>query len=255
MEEKTVSINGLRVNFKVAGEGPAILILHGWGGSSDSWLKVQEVLSGKGYQVFCPDIPGFGKSSPPPAPWSVSDYVDWAFSFSKSQKLNNFILLGHSFGGRAAVKFAVSFPEKLKSLILCDSAGIKKEPDKKTKNLLFISHIGNTIFSSKIFSKFKDRARNIFYFFLRNKDYVKAKGVMRETMKQIIKEDIVPYLGKIKTKTLIIWGKKDKTVSLEDAYVLKDKIVNSSLEIIPGVGHSPHLEKPERLSEIILSFL
>ncbi|HXK32096.1 MAG TPA: alpha/beta fold hydrolase, partial [Candidatus Paceibacterota bacterium] len=71
MKEVRVLINGLETNYKIAGSGPAILVLHGWGGSSDSWVKVQEILSEKGYQVIAPDFPGLGVSANPPIAWGV----------------------------------------------------------------------------------------------------------------------------------------------------------------------------------------
>jgi pimeloyl-ACP methyl ester carboxylesterase len=101
----------------------------------------------------------------------------------------------------------------------------------------------------------KEWARNIFYFLLRNKDYVKANGVMRETIKKALNEDLLPDLPKIKVKTLIVWGKEDKLLPVQCAYVFKEKIAGSQLEIMPKVGHSPHLEAPEKLAQIIVSFL
>ncbi|XOB46520.1 MAG: alpha/beta fold hydrolase [Candidatus Nealsonbacteria bacterium] len=255
MEEKIVLINSLKTNFKVAGQGPAILILHGWGGSSFSWLKVQKLLTAKSYKVICPDFPGFGKSKTPKEPWSITDYVRWTVDFMKSQKLDRFFLLGHSFGGRVAIKFAVEFPEKVKALILCDTAGIKREPNLKTKIVFLLSKVGNMIFAPKFLVRFKDKARNLFYIFLRHKDYVKANGIMKETMKKVLDEDLLSYLSNIKIKTLIVWGRKDKIVPLEDAYFFKEKINNSQLEILPEIGHSPHLEVPEKLVNIISNFL
>ncbi|GAI38906.1 unnamed protein product [marine sediment metagenome] len=73
--EKTLSINNLKVNYKIAGSGPVILVLHGWGSSSDSWVDVMEILSGRGYKVICPDFPGFGKSQPPIQPWACP--IEW----------------------------------------------------------------------------------------------------------------------------------------------------------------------------------
>jgi len=255
MEEKTLFINNLEANFKIAGQGPAVLILHGWGGSSDSWIKIQEILSEKGYKIICPDFPGFGKSKTPNEAWSVADYARWLNRFIESQKLDNFFILGHSFGGRVAIKFVVMFPEKIKGLILCDSAGIKHKPDLKTKIIFELSRIGNMVFTPRLLTRFKDTARNIFYIFLRRKDYVKANGIMKEIIKKVLEEDLLPYLAKIKTKTLIVWGAKDKMVPIRDAYIFKERIKNSKLEILPGIGHSPHLENPEQLSKIILDFL
>ena len=255
MEEKTVLINALKINFKVAGQGPAILVLHGWGGSSSSWTRVLELLSFKGYKVICPDFPGFGKSDNPPLPWDVADYMEWALDFVKSQDLDELFLLGHSFGGKVAVKFALFHPEIVKALILCNSAGIKRVPGLKTKIIFILVHIGNIIFSSKLLAGFKDKARRILYSFLQHKDYVKAKGVMRQSIKKVLEEDLLPVLSEIKAKTLIIWGEKDKMVPVKDAYIFNEKIDNSKLEILAGTGHSPHLEKAKELADIILNFL
>ena len=255
MEEKIISINNLKVNYKIAGSGPVILILHGWGGSSDSWIKVMEMLAGEGYKVICPDFPGFGKSHPPVQPWDVANYKKWLLEFIQSQGLDEFILLGHSFGGRVAIKFSVKYPERIKSLILCDSAGLKSKPGLKNRIISHMAYIGNMIFSPHFLIRFKNGARNIFYSFLRNKDYVKADGVMKESIKKVIDEDLFPYLSQIKIKTLIVWGEKDKMLPVKQSHILKEQIKDSVLELLPDVGHSPHLEVPGKLFKIIISFL
>ena len=258
MEERQILINNLEINCKIAGSGPAILILHGWGGSSDSWMQVQEILAKEGYLVIVPDFPGFGKSKTPPISWGIKDYTDFVSEFIKktcNEFAEPFFLLGHSFGGRVAVKFATLHPEKIKGLILCDSAGIKQKWGPKEKIIFRISKIGNAIFTPKILERFKDHARNLFYIFLRRKDYVKAKGIMKETVKKVIDEDLLPKLCQVKTKTLIIWGEIDKLVPLKYASLFKEKIIDSELIILPKIGHSPHLEVPERLAEIIFNFI
>jgi len=255
MEERNISIGNLNINYKIAGEGPAILVLHGWGGSSDSWIRVQKLLEMAGFKVVIPDFPGFGKSVTPPVPWGIKEYTDFVVKFSENLNLQSFFLLGHSFGGRIAIKLAADYSEKIKSLILCDSAGIKPKPSIKTRIIFEISRIGNAIFSPKHLIRFRDWARNMFYISLRNKDYIKAKGVMRETIIKVLEEDLLPDLGKIKTKTLIVWGSVDKMVPLKYTSVFKEKIEGARIEIMPKIGHSPHLEAPEKLAEIIIKFL
>jgi len=255
MEEKIISINNLEVNYKIAGSGPVILILHGWGGSSDSWIKVIEMLADKGYKVICPDFPGFGKSHTPIDAWDVTDYKEWLLEFIRLRGLDEFILLGHSFGGRVAIKLSVKYPERVKALILCDSAGLKSKPGFKNKIISYMAYIGNIIFSPHVLIRFKNGARNIFYGFLRNKDYVKADGVMKESIKKVIDEDLFSYLSQIKIKTLIVWGERDKIVPVKQSHILKEQIKDSVLELLPGVGHSPHLEVPGKLFKIIVSFL
>ena len=253
-EEKTF-VDGLRINYKVAGSGPAILVLHGWGGSSDSWVKVTEFLAEKGFKVFSLDFPGFGKSATPKDTWGIKAYTDFVFGFAKKMELKEFFLLGHSFGGRVSIRFSVLYPGKVKKLVLCASAGIKGNLDFKARVIYMVARLGNMVFSPKIMARLKDSARNVLYTFLRRKDYVKAKGVMKEVMKKVIEEDLSSDLGKIKSETLVVWGEKDKLVPLKYAYIFKEKVKNSELEVIPGIGHSPHLECPKELSSIILKFL
>ena len=258
MREEKILINGLEANYKAIGEGEPLLILHGWGGSSTSWLKVQEILAKEGFRVICPDFPGFGKSKTPLKAWEVRDYVSFVNKLIKKtfdDSAEPFFLLGHSFGGRVAIRFAVLNPKKIKRLILCDSAGIKQKWGLKEKIIFRLAKIGNAIFTPKILARFRDKARNLFYIFLRHRDYVKANGTMKETIKKVLDEDLLPDLSKIKTKTLIVWGEIDKMVPVKYAYVFNKHIKDSELVILSKIGHSPHLEVPQKLAETIIRFL
>ncbi len=254
MEEKKIIIQEQEVYFKVSGEGQPILILHGWGGSSDSWKKVQEMLS-RDFKVFCPDLPGFGKSKTPCEVWGVSSYAQWVLDFMESQKLKKVALLGHSFGGRVAIKFAYYYPEKVQSLILCNSAGLKIKPSLKRRLVLCFVGFFKLIFGITFISKIKEEFKEMFYFTIANTDYGKANAMMKEIMKKVIQEDLFRYLSKIKARTLIIWGAKDKVVPLSHGKVFEEKIEGSQLEILPKEAHSPHLKSPEKVTDLILSFL
>ena len=253
LREKKVLIKGVKSNFKVKGEGKPLLILHGWGtGSSNSWKKIQKIMAKQEYKIIVPDFPGFGRSENPPYPWNVTNYVEWLIDFIDYLKLDKFSLLGHSFGARIAVKYAANHPEKLDKLILVGPAGIKVKPCFK---VWLINTIAETKNSSKQLKPFKKVARKILYFFLRNRDYVKAKGVMREVMKRIIGEDLTPYFSKVATKTLIVWGAEDKMVPVEYSRIFKKNIRNSKLEILPKLGHSPQFDNPKKFLKTIIPFL
>jgi len=255
MNEEKVLINDLKINYKIAGGGEPLLILHGWAGSSGSWIDVQRILAKEGFKVIVPDLPGFGKSHTPSVPWGIAEYSEFILNFLQKMGLKKVNLLGHSFGGRIAIKFASHYPERLKKLILCASAGIKHNLTFPQKIVLNLALIGNFLFSKKLLRRFKDVARNIFYMFLRKKDYTKVNGVMKETFKRVVEEDIRPELTNIGAKTLLIWGEKDKSVPLEDAYLMKENISHSILEIIPGASHTSNLESPQKLSSVISNFL
>jgi pimeloyl-ACP methyl ester carboxylesterase len=256
LKEKRILIKGLEANYKIAGQGQPFFILHGWGGSSGSWIEIQKRLTKEGFRVIVPDFPGFGKSLAPKEAWQVDNYVQWLKNFIEEMNIKEpFFLLSHSFGGRVAIKFAAKYPQKIKALILCSSAGIKSERDFKGKIFFALSRIGEYLFSQKFLRKFKDGARNIFYQIIRQRDYLRAKGAMRETVKKVLAEDLINYLSQIKNKTLIVWGNADRMVPIKFAYIMEEKIPNSKLIILPKIGHSPHLEVPEKLVEEILKFI
>ena len=118
-----------------------------------------------------------------------------------------------------------------------------------------VAQFGRKVFSLPGFKKFYSQARRFIYFLSGTRDYYVADGVMKETMKKLHNEDLGEFLEKIKEPTLIVWGKKDDVLPLEDAYIIQKKIENSKIEVIPQAKHSPHREVPRELAEKILQFL
>ncbi len=253
--EKTVFVNNLKINVKIVGQGEPILILHGWGDSFNSWFKVQEILAEKGFKVFIPDLPGFGKSDTPKSAWSLSDYSNFIFNFSQKLNLSQFFLIGHSFGGRISIKFVNNYSEKVNSLVLVGSGGIRPKLNFKTKMIYSVGRMGKFLFTKRVFRPFQKTAKTLFYFVLRKRDYIKAQGIMRQIVRKAITEDLLPELCQIKTKTLIIWGEKDKSIPIEAAHIFKREIRNSQLKTFSGIGHSPHKQIPEKLAETIVDFV
>ena len=234
------------------GNPKTILILHGWGLGNVLWRKAKEGLESYGYRVFVPDLPGFGQEPPPESPWTIDDYIEWVNAYADKNGLTNFFLLGHSFGGRLAIKLAAKYPEKLKGLILVSAAGVES-----TKSVREISvSILAPHLSKLAFLPGYNFLREFFYrFVLKKTDYLKAKGVMKETFKKVIGEDLTPLLEKIKMPTLIIWGENDKTLPVTDGYLMNKKIEKSCLEIMKGINHTPHVEAPELLAQKIADFV
>jgi len=240
-----------------------IFILHGWQSSKEKWQKVKELIEKEGIKAISLDLPGFKPETELDKPWNLDDYVKWLNSFFQEKErtcpeiAEGFFLLGHSFGGRVAIKFAVKFPQKIKGLILVSSAGIKRDTVLKKLlgwTALFLRALGIKEQPEKkgIYQFF----RKVFYtFLLRKTDYLNVSGNLKETMKNILAEDLTPILEKISSPTLIVWGKNDKITPLRDAFLMKDKIKNSKIEILKGIGHAPHLENPEALSQKIKEFV
>src|SRR4030042_663429 len=226
-----------------------IVFLHGWGAQKEKLLPLGKSLAQEKWQVLIPDLPGFGKSDPPPKPWKVDDYALFINRFLKriwGQKKIYF--LGHSFGGRLALKVAASFPDQVAGVVLVDSAGISRANVFKRLLFLGLARIGKKIFpKSQIY-------RRLLYKLARAHDYEKTKGVIRETFKLVIGEDLKPILKKIKSPILILWGKKDRETKYTDDKIIKTEVRNSKLISFRGMGHRLPYEKPKLLAKKIDSW-
>jgi len=233
-----------------------LLILHGWQSSGEKWQKVKEYLEKEGIRVITPDLPGFKQENQLTRAWDLDDYVNWVEQFIKNNTSDPIFLLGHSFGGRIAIKFAAKHPEKLSGLILVSAAGITPRPKIKIKIFWVFAKIGHLIFSLPILKLFRSYAKKVVYFLAGETDYRFAQQVfLKETFKKVISENLVSLLPQIRTQTLMIWGEKDKMTPLEDAHIMKGKIKGSELEVLDDIGHFSYLESPELLSKKIIEFL
>jgi pimeloyl-ACP methyl ester carboxylesterase len=241
-------IDGILTNYEILGsKNPeSALILHGWGQSSENWKAVADRLSAK-YSVILLDLPGFGSSSQSEIAFDIQAYSDFVDKFIDKIALSHLILIGHSFGGKISIKIAAENP-KIDSLFLISPSGIENKS---------IMAIVKTIISKilKVFlfwmpQKFREKYIRI----LGSRDYVSA-GKMRDTFKKIVNEKVISSAKKINVPTIIIWGDKDSELSLKNAKSLKNLIRNSTLRVLWGLGHSPNIEAPEKLVNLLFEYL
>ncbi|MFA5013643.1 MAG: alpha/beta hydrolase, partial [Candidatus Paceibacterota bacterium] len=125
IKKTKVIINGIETSFTDTGTGEPVLILHGWGASSDYWMEISRRLASSGFRAIAMDFPGFGGSSAPNEVWGTSDYAEFVNNFTREIGLTRTHLIGHSFGGAVAMKLCFNNPEKFDKLILCDAAAIR----------------------------------------------------------------------------------------------------------------------------------
>lgn len=261
MFEYKILINNFLVNHKIFGAsfdkalaGVPILVLHGWGVGSESWVGVAELMAKEGYRVIVPDMPGFGKSAVPEKPWTVDDYVEWVKDFADKLEMDGFILIGHSFGGQVAAKFCAICPKKVDKLVLCAAAVVRK-PRLGSRQIL-AKYLAKTkiIFQNIPFGIYPV-LRKIVYRIAGTRDYAQLQGVMAQTFLNVVGESVIESARQIKTPTLIVWGDKDRETPIEDAHEINKAIAGSRLEIIPGAGHKLHRTHAQILAEKIINFL
>ena len=228
-------------------ENPTILFLHGWGGSINSFLGFAQFFSVIGYSCLVVDFPGFGKSADPPFAFGVKDYADGVVSLLNDLGINSAIIVGHSFGGRVAIKLARNYPSRVLKLVLVDSAGIKPRfsltKELKIKKYKFIKGL------AKVGIVKKERLANY-----GSSDYTKLNKVMKASFIKIVNEDLKKDAAKIATKSLIVWGRRDKETPLYMAKKLHKAIKSSRLIIYEG-GHYSYLDESDRFVDDLYAFI
>lgn len=223
-----------------------LVFLHGWGVNS----KIFELLFyyiKDDFEIFTMDLPGFGQT-PIEKSMTLKDYADFVHKFLKDNKIEQPIIIGHSFGGAITVKFSLLYPNEISKLILVSASAIR-HPNTKTKIIRKISKIFNPLVSEKI----KFIILRILK--LEKSDYAVIQNpLLKETFKNVINEDLVPFLSSIKIPTLVIWGEKDIVTPLAEGELIATSIPGAKLEIIKNAGHFPFLEKPEEFIKLIKEF-
>lgn len=224
-----------------------IIILHGWTKTLDKWQNLVDALEEKGISANLPKIPGLTGSLG--KVWKIEDYVGWLENIVDKEK-DKVVLIGHSNGGRIALAFTNLYPQKVKKLILIDSAGIyHNELFSRMRRIVFktIAKIGKKLTSSKIM-------KNLLYKLARESDYKDLDENTKQTMLNLISTDLKQILPQIKIPTLIIWGREDKITPLLDGELMHQLIKNSTLYIVKSAKHSPQFTNPEEVMNAILNF-
>ncbi|MSR67800.1 alpha/beta hydrolase [Candidatus Peribacteria bacterium] len=245
-----------------------LVCLHGWGGSKESFTELRAALKEEPIEILTPDLPGFGSEPEPMGPWTVDEYADWVDAWIMKQiengklKMENSIhLLGHSHGGRIALKLAyrqsaqssklMSHSFSITHLYLCAAAGLRHPRHIKRIIGLTLSKTGKFFFALPGLSLLAPLGKKILYKLVRVHDYEKASAVMRQTLIKVSAEDLRPILKDIHIATDIFWGKDDRMTPFSDALTMKRDIRGSYLHAYEGVRHAVHRDKAEDIAAII----
>lgn len=251
-EHMFINIDGINLFYKHEGTGKKVVLLHGWGGSSDSFLPVFNYLSSK-FEVYSIDFPGFGRSSLPDKPWGVEDYSNMLLKFFKKLNIEKASLIGHSFGGRVSILFSSTFPEYVDKVVLVDSAGLIPKRTIKYYCRVYRFKLLKSIFM--LFSKGNSREEKLENFYKKygSKDY-RESGNMRQTFVKVVNQDLRPYLHKIKAPTLLIWGEHDMDTPVSFGKIMEKEIPDAGLVIFKGAGHFSYLDKINDFNIIVTRF-
>ncbi|WP_200873593.1 alpha/beta fold hydrolase [Candidatus Magnetobacterium casense] len=224
-----------------------MLLLHGWASNLDSFVSVQKYLSSR-FKVYAIDFPGFGKSGEPKEIWNTEDYCTFLEAFMEKMNIVRPIIIGHSFGGRVAIRLAVK--KKADKLILIDSAGIRPKRTAKYYFKVYSYKLAKYILkhlSPRLLAKYKASVGS--------KDYINASPMMKQILIKVVNEDLTKLLPEITIPSLLIWGENDMETPLYQAHVMNKLIPDSGLVILKGAGHFSHIDKMREFLIVTGNFL
>lgn len=248
-----ISIDGYNLNYNDIGEGTPVLLLHGWGSSTDAFNYITKTFSDR-FRMISLDFPGFGKSDMIKEPWDVEQYCKITLNFIEQLGLKDYIVAGHSFGGRVIIKLAGTGRITPSKIVLIDSAGVLPKRSFKSKVRLYAFKTVKRVLTLPVLRNYTkhtlDRARNYFG----SSDYNSAPPVLRQTLVKVVNEDLTPYMPSIKMPTLLIWGENDTATPLSDAKIMEKLIPDAGLCIIKGAGHFSFIDRPYEVNAILNSF-
>jgi pimeloyl-ACP methyl ester carboxylesterase len=273
-DRRSVTVHGHTVAYRRAGEGEVVVLIHGLAGNSRTWKDVMPALA-RAHDVIAPDLMGHGDSAKPMGDYSLGSHASGLRDLLLALDVPRATIVGHSFGGGVAMQLAYQHPELCDRLVLVGSGGLGREVSwmlrlltlplaEQTMPLIFPRWLARTGTDASRFLKRRGVQSPRFGELWRS--YASLAGAEnRQAFVRTIRTVIEPggqsvsaldrlYLAS-HVPTLIVWGEDDPIIPVAHAHTAHDAIAGSRLEILPGVGHFPHAEAPDRFLDVIIEFL
>lgn len=265
-ESKFIEVDGMQVHYRIEGNGPPLVLLHGTAASLHTWEGWVKELKGE-FRIISLDLPAFGLTGPNPThDYTIKYYVDFLHRFMDRIGIYQFDLAGNSLGGQIAWNYALAFPHQVKKLVLIDAAGYSLN-----RKIPFVFTLARTPVVKELFAKITPK-------FMIKKSILDVYGndelVTDELVERYYKFTLragnrqafidranttftyqTERIPEITTPTLILWGEDDQWIPLEHGRLFNKEIPNSQLITYPGVGHVPMEEAPTKTAEDARAFL
>ena len=271
------TIHGYRRAFRVAGSGPALLLIHGVGCNSKSWEPVHAKLAQR-FTVIAPDLLGHGESDKPHADYSLPAFANGMRDLLAVLGIDRVTVVGHSFGGGVAMQFAYQYPELVERIVLVNAGGVSKDvslalrlaampmgaealamlraPAVMPAIRRFGRAVGAVLGSTRLgrdvtdvvemLEGFQDPA-GLAAFARTLRSVVDASGQYVTMLDRSYLVQSVPVQ--------IIWGEDDLIIPVDHAHTAHAAIPGSRMEIFEDSGHMPFHDHPDRFVEVVERFI
>jgi pimeloyl-ACP methyl ester carboxylesterase len=236
--QRVAKVGPLTVHYEIAGEGPAVVLIHGLSGSGRWWAYNVPALARR-YQVYNVDLMGFGRSRGQSL--VLREAGAWLTEWLQAVGIVETHLVGHSMGGYIATAVAATAPEAVRRLVLVDALVLPMGPG-------LVRHA-------------LDLARAVHYMSLRFLPVLVGDALragprtMWRATREVLSADLSSRLGAVQAETLVVWGERDMLLAPELGHELAKRLPKARFVCVEGAGHNPMWDRPQRFNELLLEFL
>jgi pimeloyl-ACP methyl ester carboxylesterase len=271
------TIHGYRRAFRIAGSGPAVLLIHGIGDNSTTWEAVQAKLAQR-FTVIAVDLLGHGQSDKPRADYSVAAYANGMRDLLSVLDIERVTVIGHSLGGGVAMQFAYQFPQLVERLVLVGAGGVTKDVNVvlrlaslplggealallRLPLMLPAVQIAGRAFGLVFGSTRLGRDLPDVLRVLADLPEPMASSAFTRTLRAVVdwRGQMVTMLDRCyltgSIPVQIIWGTHDVVVPISHAQMAHAAMPGSRLEIFERSGHFPFHDDPDRFIEVVERFI
>ncbi|MEO3944648.1 alpha/beta hydrolase [Gorillibacterium sp. CAU 1737] len=248
-------VNGIKLAFEQTGSGHPCLLLHGNRDCKENFRELAPLLAEAcGLEVISIDFKGHGNSDKPDTGYSIDLFVEEIAGFIRNKGFDKVHLIGHSLGSTVSIALVDRYPELVDRLVLMGaSVGFKvkfQRPEFTRENF------------KRMLQETNKRAAP--YFFVEGYEEVKNRVLdqwlrmeyhVHMNLIQLQHPDLTEAAGRIRNKTLLIYGEMDKSTPPSDGEIVQRLVGDAHLAIIPGTGHFMYMEEPYLVANEITPFL
>jgi pimeloyl-ACP methyl ester carboxylesterase len=274
-DEWEIELHGHRVIYRIAGDGPPVVLIHGMVNSSKHWERVALRLADR-YTVVAPDLLGHGDSAAVRGDYSLGAHACSIRDLLTTIGIDRATVVGHSLGGGIAMQFFYQFPQRVERLALISSGGLGREVSPMLRGAALPgSAAGIWLVANRRVREALDRAgervrargsRKGVYMqaiarAMKPLQEATARHAFIQTLRSVIDVrgqhvsaiDRLYLLGEL--PTLIVWGERDNTIPMAHGLAAHERIPNSRFVTLPKAAHFPNLEDPDGLAGALLDWL
>lgn len=259
----TAPINGIEVGYEDEGTGEPVLLVHGHPFDRTLWAPQFAEFAGPRHRLIAPDLRGFGSTTVVPGKPRWAEYAGDLVALLDHLDVERAVVGGISMGGQLALEFHRLFPERVRALVIADSFAHTDAEERRAWRYETADRLeregmagyADEVLTSMVAPYNVEARPEAAAHVLRMMRGTPPEGAAAALRSRAERPDYTGELPRIAVPTLVVVGEDDAFTTVPEAELLRSRIPAATLAVIPGAGHLPNLERPDRFNEALGAFL